>query len=125
MRTNCRDFASDQLPKPGLGSNLFIESLFIYLLYLSTFVGQMEEVGIDIVPSVNLYREKKEEKEEMEEEEERRLLSSKILSSNQVDKTNAHGLIKELKIVGNGLLYRVTQRRGQCKPWKRRYQDWL
>lgn len=60
MRTNCRDFASDQLPKPGFGSNLFIESLFIYLLYLSTFVGQMEEVGIDIVPSVNLYREKKE-----------------------------------------------------------------
>lgn len=60
VRTNCRDFASDQLPKPGFGSNLFIESLFIYLLYLSTFVGQMEEVGIDIVPSVNLYREKKE-----------------------------------------------------------------
>lgn len=70
-------------------------------------------------------RKKKEEKEEMEEEEERRLLSSKILSSNQVDKTNAHGMIKELKIVGNGLFYQVTQRRGLCKPWKRRYQDWL
>lgn len=61
----------------------------------------------------------------MEEEEERRLLSSKIVSSNQVDKTNAHGMIKELKIVGNGLLYQVTQRRGLCKPWKRRYKDWL
>lgn len=64
--------------------------------------------------------------EEMEkEEEERRLLPSKILESNQVGLTKVHSKFKELKIVGDGWLDQVTQRRGVCKHRRRSYRDWL
>ena len=60
-----------------------------------------------------------------EEEEERRLLPSKILESNQVGLTKVHSKFKELKIVGDGWLDQVTQRRGVCKHRRRSHRDWL
>lgn len=59
---------------------------------------------------------KEEQQEEGgKEEEERRFLFSKIVQSDRLGKTSAHGLIRELETVGVGLGCQVAQRRGLCQ----------